>query len=243
MREKSKEMPMILGPLKILWPLGWRDFINDFCGFVFFILETVHACLEAPAEWFPNMVWRVSWQEDYCGEVRWWPWGVVSMGETCTPSAPLLAGTTCAPAFGACPAALLPLGQNKLLQKWLSHTQVPQPREVPSQGFTRATSLPGTIGQLPVKGSAAGDGGLALREKGLALQPVGRAGHRGDPGQGLQGGRGHAVPRGVPPERGLVLAGGSLAVQLVLHHGDPAELRTPSVSQEEMVRGCSALSH
>lgn len=158
------------------------------------------------------------------------------------PSAPPLAGTTSAPASRACPVALLPTWSEQANSEVTKPHISPPPHEVPSQGFTRAPSLPGTIGQLPVERGAAGDGGLALREQGLALQPVGRAGHRGDPGQGLQGGRGHAVPRGVPPERGLILTGGSLTVELVLHHGDPAELRTPSVSREETVRGCSPLS-
>ena len=89
---------------------------------------------------------------------------------------------------------------------------------------------PGAVGQLPVKGGAAW-------EQRLALQPVRRAGHRGGPGQGLQGGRGHSVPRGVPPEGGLVLTGGALAVELVLHHGDPAELRTPSAEPRRDGRG------
>lgn len=108
-----------------------------------------------------------------------------------------------------------------------------QPPAVPAcsavQGLTlrkgcQEHSLPGAIGQLPVKGGAAGDGGLVLREQWLALQPVGCARDWGGPGQRLQGGRGHSVPCGVLPEGGLVLAGRALAVQLVLHHGDPAEL-------------------
>lgn len=89
-------------------------------------------------------------------------------------------------------------------------------------------ALPGAIGQLAVEGGAARDGGLGLLEQRLALQPVGRAGHGRGPGQGLQGRGGHTVPRGVPPEGGFVLARGAFAVQFVLHHGDPAELRTPS---------------
>lgn len=100
-------------------------------------------------------------------------------------------------------------------------------------------ALPGAVGQLAVKGGAARDGGLGLLEQLLALQPVRCAGHRGGPGQGLQGRGGHPVPRGVPSEGGFVLAGGAFAVQFVLHHGDPAELRTPPVKQEELVKGGS----
>ena len=84
--------------------------------------------------------------------------------------------------------------------------------------------LPGPVRQLPVKGGAPGNGvGLVLLEDLLALQAVGPL-RGGAPGQGLARGARHAVPRGVPPEGRLVLAGRALAVHLVLHHGDAVEL-------------------
>ena len=85
-------------------------------------------------------------------------------------------------------------------------------------------SLPGPVRQLPVEGGAPGDGVcLVLLEDLLALQAV-RALGGGAPGQGLARRARHAVPRGVPPEGRLVLAGSALAVHLVLHHGDAVEL-------------------
>ena len=55
--------------------------------------------------------------------------GVVSMGETCTPSAPSLAGTTSAPAFGACPAALLPTWSEQAISEMTkTHTSPPTTR-------------------------------------------------------------------------------------------------------------------
>lgn len=85
--------------------------------------------------------------------------------------------------------------------------------------------IPGTIRQLPIKRCASWDGCLVLLKDLLALQAIGalrgRASGQRHPGRG-----GHPVPRGVPPEGRLVLAGRTLAVNLVLHHGDAVQFRT-----------------
>lgn len=58
----------------------------------------------------------------------------------------------------------------------------------------------------------------------LALQAVGALRGRA-PGESPPSRRGHPVPGGVSPEGRLVLAGRSLTVHLVLHHGYAVELR------------------
>lgn len=70
----------------------------------------------------------------------------------------------------------------------------------------------------------------------LTLQAIGALRGRA-PGQRHPGRGGHPVPRGVPPEGRLVLAGRALAVHLVLHHGDAVELRAAPERQTGRERG------
>lgn len=85
--------------------------------------------------------------------------------------------------------------------------------------------IPGTIWQLPIKRCASWNGCLVLLEDLLTLQAIGALRGRAS-GQRHPGGGGHPVPRGVPPEGRLVLAGRPLAVNLVLDHGYAVEFRT-----------------
>lgn len=66
----------------------------------------------------------------------------------------------------------------------------------------------------------------------LTLQAIGALRGRA-PGQRHPGGGGHPVPRGVPPEGRLVLAGRAFAVHLVLDHGDAVELGAAPERQTE----------
>lgn len=66
----------------------------------------------------------------------------------------------------------------------------------------------------------------------LTLQAIGALRGRAS-GQRHPGGGGHPVPRGVPPEGRLVLAGRALAVDLVLDHGYAVELGAAPERQTE----------
>lgn len=90
--------------------------------------------------------------------------------------------------------------------------------------FNHEGGLPGPVGQLPVEGGAPRDGRLVLLQDLLALQAVGALRGRAS-GERRSSRRGHPVPGGVSPEGRLVLAGCTLAVHLVLHHGYAVELR------------------
>lgn len=74
-----------------------------------------------------------------------------------------------------------------------------------------------------------------LLEDLLTLQAIGALRGRAS-GQRHAGGGGHPVPRGVPPEGRLVLAGCALAVDLVLHHGYAVELRAAPERQTERAK-------
>lgn len=101
-----------------------------------------------------------------------------------------------------------------------------------SWGGGQHGDLPGTIRQLPVKGRASWNGRLVLLQDLLTLQAIGPLCGRAS-GQRHSGGGGHPVPCGVSPEGRLVLAGCSLAVDLVLDHGYAVELGAAPERQAE----------
>lgn len=84
--------------------------------------------------------------------------------------------------------------------------------------------LPGPIRQFPIKGGASWDCSLVLLEDLLALQAV-RALRGRASGQRCSSSSWHPMPGGVSPEGRLVLAGCTLAVDLILHHGYAIQLR------------------
>lgn len=98
--------------------------------------------------------------------------------------------------------------------------------------------VPGSILQLPIKGGASWDSCLVLLEDLLALQAV-RALRGRASGKRRSSSSGHPVPGGVPPEGRLVLAGCTLAVDLVLHHGYAVQLG----AAPERPRGKFKVSH
>lgn len=82
---------------------------------------------------------------------------------------------------------------------------------------------PGPVGQLSIKGGASWDSRLVLLEDLLALQAVGALRGRASGYRRSSSSR-HPMPGGVSPEGCLVLAGCTLAVDLVLNHGYSVQL-------------------